>query len=72
MGIIGFPGFPGIVHIRNENGDIVKLFKAAALTTVDATVINATYDATEEAVINNMRIRIGELEALLQANGLLT
>lgn len=59
-------------HFRTEVGDIIKLFKAAALTAVDATAINATYDATEEAVLNNVRTRLNEIEALLQANGLLT
>lgn len=59
-------------HFRTEGGDIVKLFKAAALTAVDATAINATYDAVEEAVLNNVRTRLNEIETLLQANGLLT
>lgn len=45
-------------HFRTENGDIVKLFKGAVLTTSDGTLANAV-------------IRIGELEARLQALGLL-
>lgn len=43
----------------------------AALTTEDATVIDATYGAPEEAVLNNVRTRLGEIEAALQAFGLL-
>lgn len=45
-------------HFRNENGDIIKLFKGAALTTPDGTLGNAV-------------ARIAELEARLQAHGLL-
>jgi hypothetical protein len=46
--------------------------KAAVLTTVDATVIDATYGATEEAVINNTRTRLNDLESRLQAYNLLS
>lgn len=60
------------VHIRNEEDDIIKFFKAAALTAVDATAIDAVYDATEQGVLNNVRTRLNEIEALLQAAGLLT
>jgi len=45
--------------------------KATALTAVDAGALN-TGDATSDAVIGNMRTRIGELESKLQAYGLLT
>lgn len=57
-------------HFKTEGGDIVKLFTGAALTAADAGVVN-TGDATTDGVIDNMRIRIGELEARLQAHGLL-
>jgi hypothetical protein len=46
-------------HFRTENGDIVKLFKGAALTASDGTLANAV-------------TRIGEIQARLQALGLLT
>lgn len=46
--------------------------RQAALTTVDATAINAAYDATEEAVLNNVRTRLNDLEARLQALGLIS
>ena len=45
--------------------------KAAALTAEDATVIDSTYDAVEQAVLNNIRTRLGELESRIQAYGLL-
>jgi len=60
------------LHMRNEEGDIIKWFKGAALTAEDATAIDSTYDATEEAVLNNVRTRLGEVEARLQALVLLT
>lgn len=43
-----------------------------ALTAADASVVDAVYGAEEVAVINNLRTRVNELEAALQANGLLT
>lgn len=46
--------------------------RGAALTAVDATAINATYDATEEGVLNNVRTRLNEVEARLQALGLIS
>lgn len=58
-------------HFRTENGDIIILFKGAALTVADTNALN-TGDATSDTVITNMRTRIGELEARLQAHGLLT
>ena len=42
-----------------------------ALTTADNTTINAVFDAVEEAVLNNVRTRINELETRLQALELL-
>lgn len=45
-------------HFKTENGSIIKLFKGAVLTTADATLATAI-------------TRIAELEARLQANGLL-
>lgn len=58
-------------HFRTELGDIIKLFKAVALTAVDATAIDAVYDAVEQGVLNNVRTRLNEIETLLKANGLL-
>lgn len=42
-----------------------------ALTGIDANVIDAVYDATEEAVLNNVRTRINELETKLKSLGFL-
>lgn len=58
-------------HFRTENGAIIKLYKEAALTVADTGVVDSTYDATEAAVINNIRTRLNELETRLQAIGLL-
>ena len=48
----------GTFHLRNEEGHTIKLFKGAALTASDGTLANAV-------------TRIGEIEARLQALGLL-
>ncbi len=47
------------------------IVQPTALTAVDATVIDSTYDSTEEAVLNNVRTRLNEIEAKLTALGLL-
>ncbi len=44
----------------------------AALSAENATVIDATYGAIDEGVLNNVRTRLGEIEAALQAFGLIT
>jgi len=59
-------------HFRTELGDVIKLFKGVALTAIDVTAIDAVYDATEQAVLDNIRTRLNELEARIQATGLLT
>jgi hypothetical protein len=46
--------------------------RQAALTAVDNTAIDATYGATEEAVLNNVRTRVNEIYARLQTIGLIT
>jgi len=42
-----------------------------ALTAIDATVIDSAYDATEEAVLNNVRTRLNEMESRLSDIGIL-
>jgi hypothetical protein len=59
------------LHTRTENGAIVKLYQESALTAEDATAIDATYDGVEQAVLNNVRTRVGEIETALQNIGLL-
>ncbi len=59
-------------HFRTENGSVIKLYKEAALTSEDATAIDATYDSVEQGVLNNVRTRLDEIEAALQAQGLLS
>lgn len=56
-------------HVKNENGEVVKLYKFAAMTAADSTATDATI-GTADQLINNMRIRINELETRLQAFGL--
>lgn len=45
---------------------------SAALTAADETAIDATYDAVEQAVLENIRTRQGEIEAALQKAGILS
>jgi len=59
-------------HLMNGDGSVVKLFATPALTPADNSAISTTtYGTTEEAVINNLRDRINELENRLQNLGLL-
>lgn len=48
---------------------VTAIVRGAVLTAEDATAIDATYDAVEQAVLNNVRTRVGELEARLQGLG---
>ena len=57
-------------HFRTESGQIVKLFQGAALTAEDATATDGTI-GTNDTITNNIRTRLGELEARLQAHGLI-
>ncbi len=59
-------------HFRTEGGDIIKLYKEAALTAEDGATVDGTYGTEEQGVINNLRTRMGELETALQAIGLIT
>ena len=47
------------------------IVQPTALTGEDATAINSVYDAVEEAVLNNVRTRLGEIETKLKDLGLL-
>ncbi len=60
------------MHIRNENGEVIKLFKGDALTIANGGTVDATYGTEERDVILNLVARQNELEERLQANGLLT
>lgn len=44
--------------------------QSAALTAADASTVDGTYGAEEAAVIGNMRTRLGEIEAALEAAGI--
>jgi len=45
--------------------------KGTAMTTADAVALDATYNVTEQTTVSNMRIRINEIEVLLQAVNLI-
>jgi len=41
------------------------------MTAANASTVDATYDANEAAVINNLRVRLGEVEGVLRSAGLI-
>lgn len=45
--------------------------KGDALTSADATAIDATYNATEQTTMSNIRVRLNEVESRLQDLGLI-
>lgn len=45
--------------------------QGAALTAADASTVDGTYGAEEATVIGNMRTRLGEIEARLEATGII-
>lgn len=51
--------------------DTTPVAQATALTASNASTVDVTYGTEERDVINNLRIRVDELEAKLQAYGLL-
>ena len=51
---------------------VTPITRPTAPTAADAASVDATYGAEEAGVINNMRIRIGELEGKLRNLGLIT
>lgn len=59
------------LHIMDGSGHVMDLHVQNPLSTADMTQVNPIYDGSTAAVINNMRTRINELEAKLQALGLL-
>lgn len=66
------PGAPSVLHLMTSDGAVIKLYRAPAITAADESTIGSTYDPTTAALIENMRTRINELEAILKAMGLLT
>ena len=44
--------------------------QGAALTAADATAIDGTYGAPEQGVLDNVRVRVNEIEARLEAAGI--
>ncbi|MCB0795813.1 MAG: hypothetical protein KDB88_13855, partial [Flavobacteriales bacterium] len=60
-----------VLTVMNGDGQVVKMYREAALTPGDSAPLAPTYDASVIDVLDNMRTRINELEARLQALGLL-
>ena len=52
-------------------GDAVLNAPQSALTTGTSSTAGATYTATEQAMINNLKTRVAELETKLQTLGIL-
>lgn len=52
-------------------GDSLEAAPQEALTTGTVSTAGATYTATEQAMINNLKTRVAELELKLQTLGLL-
>ncbi len=60
-----------VLNIMNGDGNVIQLHVQNPLSAPDNTTLNPVYDGGTAAVINNLRTRINELEARLQALGLL-
>lgn len=61
----------GRLSQATQDARYVNEITKITLTTANAGVVDATYDATEAAVINNMRTRLGEIEGVLRTAGLI-
>ena len=60
-----------VLHVMNGNGEVIKFYRESALTSASTATVAGGYDLNEQAVINNLRIRLNELESKLQNIGLL-
>lgn len=58
-------------HVMNGDGSVITLSRQPALTAQDGTITPGSLDPATEALINNMRTRINELEDRLKALGVL-
>jgi hypothetical protein len=61
------PRFSGLDALFNEDLTAFSMTTADASTPTaeDSTAIDGTYDAVEQAVLENARTRIGELETII-------
>jgi len=48
---------------------VTPVVKGAALTAIDTATIDATYGSEEQGVLSNIRVRLNEFEARMQAFG---
>ncbi len=60
-----------VFHVMNGNGDVLSLAKQNPLHAADMSALNPIYDGGTAAVIENMRTRINQLEAILKNLGVL-
>ncbi|MCB9194177.1 MAG: hypothetical protein H6597_06555 [Flavobacteriales bacterium] len=65
------PGGPSVFHLMNGDGSVIQLKQQNPLFVPNNAPLNPVYDASVVEIIDNMRTRINELEARLQALGLL-
>ncbi|UCH71717.1 MAG: hypothetical protein JSW62_04785 [Thermoplasmatales archaeon] len=59
------------IFFRNEQSEIIRMYREAALTAQDASTVDLTYGSQERDVIINNRLRISEIETALQNIGFL-
>jgi uncharacterized protein YciI len=73
QGILLTAGGP-LAHTGTTAGFLgaTPVARPASLTAVNAAAVGATYTATEQGVITNLRTRLNELETKLRDLGLLT
>jgi hypothetical protein len=67
------PGSPpvSVFNVMTGDGHVIQLYRSSAITAPDNSCVGSTSGTTEQQLIINMRDRINELEAKLQALGLL-
>ncbi|MGL4596649.1 MAG: hypothetical protein ACRCYO_03920 [Bacteroidia bacterium] len=58
-------------QVMNGDGTVLKLFRNAPLETPVMTPVGTSYDSTTKTVIDNMRLRINQLETTLKNLGVL-
>jgi hypothetical protein len=58
-------------NVMNGDGTVLKLYRNAALTTPVMTTVPGNIDSTTKNIIDNMRLRINQLETTLKNLGIL-
>ncbi len=60
-----------VFNVMTGDGEVIKLYRSAAITAPDNSTVGSTYGPSEQDIITNMRERINQLEAILKNSGLL-